>query len=206
MSHYVVGLTGGIGSGKTVASDRFELLGIDVVDADLAARVVVEPGTPALQEIANHFGASFLQKDGSLDRAALRERVFKDEQALTWLNALTHPLIGIEIASQLKNASSSYAILVSPLLMETVQKDLCHRLLVIDVPPEVQAERAAARDGNDPGQIRRIMASQTDRETRLAQADDVLLNTGSLEDLHKGVDSLHRSYLKMSEEHDPNDP
>ncbi len=200
MKKLVVGLTGGIGSGKTAASDHFAELGIDVVDADLVSREIVEPGRPALLSIAEHFGPQFVRVDGNLDRAALRTRVFGDDAALSWLNELTHPLIGIEITARLQAARSDYVILVSPLLLETGQRHLCHRILVIDVPVEVQTQRAAERDATEPEQIKRIIANQADRASRLAQADDVLTNSGTIQALKEGVERLHKQYLGLAME------
>ena len=141
----VVGITGGIGSGKSAVTSRFAGLGITVVDADLASRVIVEPGRPALDAIADHFGADILLADGGLDRAELRRRVFADPAERLWLEQLTHPLIGDEILSQLAASDSPYTILSSPLLLETSQADLAGLTLVVDVPEEVQLRRTMAR-------------------------------------------------------------
>lgn len=195
---FVVGVTGGIGSGKTAVSDRFAELGIAVVDADVASRVIVEPGRPALAKIAEHFGADILQTDGSLDRAKLRTAVFKDPAERKWLEALTHPLIREEIASGLHNATSPYVLLVSPLLVESGQNQLTQRVLVIDVPEELQLQRTVSRDNNSPDQVKAIMAAQATRQQRLDNADDVIVNDGSLEDLHQQVDTLHQKYLQLS--------
>lgn len=196
---FVVGVTGGIGSGKTAATDCFQDLGIDIVDADLAARVVVEPGTPALQEIAEHFGASILQPDGTLDRAALRRIVFQDAAEKQWLEQLLHPRIGAEIQRQLAAAKSPYVVFVSPLLAETSQRTFCDRILVIDVPEEIQLQRTMVRDSNDAEQVRRIIASQASRAQRLELADDVIENTGSLQQLRAQVAQLHERYLQLAQ-------
>lgn len=195
---FVIGVTGGIGSGKTAVSDRFAELGIAVVDADVASRVIVEPGRPALAKIAEHFGADILQTDGSLDRAKLRTAVFKDPAERKWLEALTHPLIREEIVSGLRNATSPYALLVSPLLVESGQNQLTQRVLVVDVPEELQLQRTVSRDNNSPDQVKAIMAAQATRQQRLDNADDVIVNDGSLEDLHQQVDTLHQKYLQLS--------
>lgn len=194
----VIGITGGIGSGKSAVTDRFEELGITVVDADLAARVVVEPGRPALDDIAEHFGADILLKDGSLDRAALRARVFADEKERKWLEALTHPLIGQEILDQLEASQSPYTILSSPLLLETGQKALAELIVVVDVPEEVQLARTMSRDDNDEAQVRRIMAAQMPRQKKLALADRVIDNSGSLADLDPQIETLHREFLQQA--------
>jgi dephospho-CoA kinase len=198
---FVIGVTGGIGSGKTAATNCFQTLGIDVVDADLASRVVVERGTDALKQIAGHFGPQILLADGALDRAALRRIIFEQPDAKQWLERLLHPLIGQEIQRQLQNAASPYVILVSPLLVEAGQNRYCHRILVIDVPEDVQLQRTVTRDSNDPDQVRRIIASQASRKQRLEQADDVLENNGSFEQLRAGVERLHDRYLQLAQAH-----
>ena len=195
----VVGITGGIGSGKSAVTERFEKLGITVVDADLAARVVVEPGRPALAAIAERFGDSILLADGSLDRAALRKAVFADEAERKWLEQLTHPLIGQEILDQLQSATSAYAILASPLLLETSQGNLADLVVVVDVPEEVQLQRTMARDNNDEEQVRRIMAAQMQREQRLEKADIVIDNSRSLAELDDTVTELHKEFLARAE-------
>lgn len=191
----VVGITGGIGSGKTAATDHFAGLGITVVDADLAARVIMEPGQPALTAVAQRFGAELLLTDGKLDRGRLRELVFKDVAQRKWLEQLTHPLIGEEIYRQLQAATSPYVILASPLLLETVQKDLCNRVVVVDVPESTQLSRTMARDDNDEAQVRRIIAAQMPRQERLALADYVVDNSGSMAQLLAAVESLHEKLL-----------
>jgi dephospho-CoA kinase len=194
---YIVGLTGGIGSGKTAVSDYFSSLGITVVDADVCARIVVEPGKPALQSIAEHFGHDILASDGSLDRARLRQIVFADEPARKWLEALLHPLIFEEMWAQLQSATSPYAILVSPLLIEAGQNALCQRVLVVDVPEDIQLARATARDANSAEQIKAIMATQATRESRQQQADDLIINDADLASLHNKIDALHQQYLQI---------
>lgn len=195
---YVIGVTGGIGSGKTAVSDYFAQLGITVVDADVASRVVVEPGRPALAQIAEHFGPQILQADGTLDRAQLRTAIFKDPAERVWLEGLLHPLIRQEIKDGLNNATSPYALLVSPLLVESGQSKFTQRVLVVDVPAELQLQRTVNRDNNSPDQVKAIMAAQASREQRLANADDVIVNDGTLEQLHRQVDALHEMYLGLS--------
>jgi len=198
VSKFVVGLTGGIGSGKTAVSDRFHALGIVIVDADIAARVVVEPGKPALDEIQKHFGESIIQHDGNLDRAALREKVFRDEKERKWLEQLLHPLINEQIRTELSESSSPYTILVSPLLIETGQSRFTHRILVVDVPLEKQIERTMARDNNSEEQVRNILKVQTSRDERVASADDIILNDEDLNKLDQSVSDLHENYLKLA--------
>ncbi len=197
---FTVGLTGGIGSGKSAAADCFRALGIDVVDADWAARVVVQPGQPALAKIARHFGAGILLENGELDRARLRGLVFDNAEERAWLEGLLHPLIREEIVRALEASRSAYGILESPLLIESGQYKLVDRICVVDLPEELQIERASGRDHSDPGQIRKIMAAQLSRFERLAKADDVLDNAGELASLTAQVESLHRKYLRMAEE------
>ena len=193
----IIGITGGIGSGKSAVTQRFEQHGITVVDADLAARVIVEPGKPALQAIAEHFGDDILLENGALDRAALRSRVFLDEDERSWLEQLTHPLIGHEILDQLEASRSPYTILSSPLLLETSQKGLANCVVVVDVPEEVQLKRAMQRDDNDEAQIRRIMAVQMARADKVERADIVIDNSGSLDDLNSRVEELHGEFLRL---------
>ena len=200
---FVVGVTGGIGSGKSAVTERFESRGITVVDADLAARVVVEPGKPALEAIAGHFGEQLISADGSLDRAELRRLVFADEVERHWLEQLTHPLIGREIMAQLEASTSPYTILSSPLLLETSQRDLTDCILVVDVPESVQLERTMQRDDNDEAQVRRIMAAQLPRSERLQGADIVLDNSRSLAALDELVEELHKEFLLRAEQHSP---
>jgi len=192
----VIGVTGGIGSGKTAATDHFARLGITVVDADIAARTIMEPGRPALTAVAAHFGDQVLLPDGNLDRAQLRQRVFAEPEQRKWLEALTHPLISDEIVNQLAAATSAYVILASPLLLETAQKDLCDCVVLVDVPESLQLERTMARDENDAEQVRRIMAAQMSRNERLALADEVLDNSGTLAELQAAVTDLHERLLK----------
>ena len=195
MSNNVVGITGGIGSGKTAVTDHFARLGITIVDADLAARVIMEPGRPALTAVTEHFGENILLPDGNLDRAALRSVVFADPQQRHWLERLTHPLIAEEIAVQLKAASSAYVMFASPLLLETAQRDFCDYILLVDVPESVQLSRTMARDNNDEARVRRIMAAQMDRQERRSRADEIIDNSGTLQELQDKVQALHQQLL-----------
>lgn len=195
---YIVGLTGGIGSGKTAVSDRFQAKGITIVDADLCSRVVVEKGRPALQQIAEHFGADILDNNGELDRAALRQHIFANPDDKHWLEKLLHPLIAEELMNQLAQSQSVYTIMVSPLLIESKQNLICDRVLVVDVPEEVQLQRTMQRDTNDAEQVKRIMQSQADRATRLALANDVVENIHGLDYLDTQVEQLHQQYLTLA--------
>ena len=187
---FVVGLTGGIGSGKSAVSQRFEALGICVVDADLVARIVVEPGREALAKISERHGPSILTSDGALDRKRLREIVFAQASERLWLEALLHPLIGQE-------ADSRYAMLVSPLLKETGQVNLVDRVLVVDVPEDMQIERTIARDGSRESTIRGIVDAQLSRTDRLAMADDVIENTSDFAHLDAEVRRLDALYTDL---------
>jgi dephospho-CoA kinase len=168
------------------------------VDADLASRAVVEPGRPALAAIEEHFGSEVIAADGTLDRAALRKRVFEDESERRWLEALTHPLINEYIDNALTSAASPYAVLAHPLLVETGRTRVCDRILVVDVPESVQLERTMARDDNPESQVRAIMAAQASREERLAAADDVIENDRDLAHLDAEVARLHQTYLELA--------
>lgn len=196
MADYVAGIAGGIGSGKTAASDRFAALGIVVVDADVESRRVVAAGEPALAAIAAHFGEHILRADGTLDRPALRQAVFQDAAERQWLERLLHPRINQRIATGLSQAESPYAVLVNPLMRQRDPR--ASRILVIDVPEEVQIRRTMARDGSTEDQARAILASQTPRAARLAFADDVIVNDGTVAALHAEVDGLHHRYLALA--------
>ena len=194
----LIGLTGGIGSGKSEVSRRFEALGITLVDADLIAREVVTPGSDALKAIQQHFGDQLILPDGNLDRAALRQLIFADAAAKTWLEQLLHPLINQLIRTRLAAASSPYAILSSPLLLETSQYQLVDRILVVDTSEAAQIERASRRDRNQEDQIRAIMATQLSRAERCNLATDIIQNHGELTELDEQVAHLHQLYLELA--------
>ena len=201
---YVVAITGGIGSGKTTVANQFATLGIEVVDADLIAREVVEPGTPALAAIASHFGPGILDQQGRLDRRALRERIFSDPAAKSWLNALLHPIIRSEMLRQCAAANSPYCLLVVPLLVENRLTELADRVLVIDVDEATQIERTCRRDGVSREQAQAILASQANRSERLAMADDVLDNqSGTTETIRERILALHETYLAFASQQAP---
>ncbi len=195
----IIGLTGGIGSGKSVASDKFASLGITVVDADVASRTVVEPGKPALQEIESHFGSEIITEDGQLDRAKLREIIASDAEERKWLESVLHPRIGEQIAKEISESTSPYTLFVAPLLLETNSQEMCARVVVVDVPNDVQVERTAKRDKVPTDQVEQMVSAQMEREKRLEKADDVLLNTSTIEELEKKVEQLHKKYLQMVE-------
>jgi len=195
---FVVGVSGGIGSGKTAVTDHFKTLGVDVIDADIAARTVVEKGKPALLRIQEYFGEHVILASGELDRAALREIIFKNEDHRKWLEALTHPLIRNEIINGLQNAKSPYVILASPLLIESGQYKLVNRTLIVDVSEETQITRTCERDNNDPEQVQAIIKAQLSRNERLKHADDIIDNEGNLATLIEQVNNIHQRYLEMS--------
>ena len=196
----IIGLTGGIGSGKTAAANRFAAAhGIHVVDADQKSRVVVEPGRPALAHIVDRFGDAMLLNDGTLNRAALRETVFAAPEQRQWLEQLLHPLIRDEIITDLHSATSPYALLVSPLLVESGQNSLTSRVIVVDVPEAMQLARTVQRDAVSEAQVRAIMQAQAQREERLRHAHDVLTNDSDLAALHAQVDALHTRYMQLLE-------
>jgi dephospho-CoA kinase len=188
----IVGLTGGIGSGKTSASNQFMALGIPVIDSDVIAREVVLPGMPALSAISEHFGTAITQDDGQLNRAALRQKIFQDNHEKQWLESLLHPLIRERTINQLTEESKGkpYIILSSPLLLETDQHTLCDAIVIVDLLEQQQVERATRRDKNSTEQIKRIIAAQISREERLTRADYILDNSGSYEQLIEQVNSL----------------
>lgn len=198
MKPWTLGLTGGIGSGKSAVAEHFVELGVDLIDADQAARWVVEPGRPALAAIAEHFGEQVLQADGQLNRPALRERIFADPTQRRWLESLLHPLIAQEVAQFLARAQSPYAILVSPLLIESGQYKLTQRVLVVDVPEQLQIERTMRRDQLSIEQTQAILAVQATRTERLRHADDVLTNDRDLTWMKSEVERLHAFYLTLN--------
>lgn len=198
MKPWVLGLTGGIGSGKSAVAQCFEHHGVHVVDADQAARWVVEPGTPALAEIVAHFGPEVLLASGALDRTALRQHIFQDPQERRWLESLLHPLIRRTVETHLEQAQSPYAILVSPLLIESGQHRHTQRVLVVDAPEALQLERTMRRDQTDAAQVQAILNAQMRREERLRHAQDVLLNDQSPAWLAQEVQRLHRFYLTLT--------
>ena len=194
-----IGLTGGIGSGKSTAADLFGALGVPVIDADVIARELVEPGRPALAEIVAAFGNDVVDVQGRLDRRSLRARVFADPAERRRLEAILHPRIHAEMARRTAAQSAPYVLLVIPLLFEAGQRDLVDRVLVVDVSPEVQRQRVGARDGLTAEQADTMLAAQWDRQRRLDQADDVIDNSGDLQALQRQVNDLHRRYLASAD-------
>ncbi|WAU73263.1 dephospho-CoA kinase [Acinetobacter sp. TR11] len=197
---FILGITGGIGSGKSAATQWFESQGIVVVDADIVAREVVEPGQPALKEIQLSFGDWVLLEDGNLNRRALREHIFQFPEARETLEKITHPAIRQSIIQQLQQAESPYVILVSPLLFETNQHELVHHTLLIDANEQTQLQRASQRDGQNEEQIRKIIAVQMPRTQKQLLANDIVMNDGLLEHLHQQLKPLHLKYLQSAEQ------
>ena len=195
---YTVALTGGIGSGKSTVADEFAHLGVTVIDADIIARQIVEPGTPALLAIAEKFGPQMINDDGSLNRRRLRERIFAHSEDKAWLNALLHPLIQQETRRQMQASTSPYLLWVVPLLVENRLTDKADRVLVVDVPKETQIERTIRRDGVSREHAEHILAAQATREQRLAAADDVIENMGSADAVASHVARLHDKYLMLA--------
>lgn len=190
----LVALTGGIASGKTAVSDRLADRGAVVIDTDLIAREVVEPGQPGLAAIVEAFGSEMLDADGSLDRAAMRQRVFSDPDSRKRLEGILHPLIAERVKQRIASEQDAdYLLLVVPLLVESGLFLDADRIVVVDVPQSVQIKRLARRDSSSEQQVRAILASQASREQRLNVATDVIDNSGSLAELEDAVDRLHRS-------------
>lgn len=196
MTHYVVGITGGIGSGKSTVAVLFEKLGIVVADADQASREIVEPGQDAYLAILEKFGNSVLLEDGTLNRAYLRQKIFAEKIDRLWLERLTHVPIMQNLQDKLQSARSAYGILM--LSTGAGKSPLMDRMIVIDVTPDVQISRVKKRDHNDEALIRKIMASQPNRKDRLSWADDVIENNGDLASLKQAVYDLHQHYLKLA--------
>lgn len=194
----IIGLTGGIGSGKTAVSDRFKALGIHIVDADIAARTIVEPNKTAWNEIRDFFGNNVLLEDQSLNRAWLRQQVFSDNHKRKKLEEITHPKIRDEIIRDLASSASAYTLLVSPLLIESDQANLVEKVIIIDVPEAIQIERTCSRDDNDIEQVKRIIAAQLPREQRLTHADWVIDNSQPIETLDSRIETLHQELFKLS--------
>src|ERR1700722_9425773 len=195
-----IGLTGGIASGKSTVTQRFAELGVPVIDADVASRTVVEPGTPGLAQVVARFGAGVLHADGQLDRRALRDLIFKEASLRRALDAILHPLIRAEMEREAAQAKAPYVVMAIPLLVEGGNAGKrVDRVLVVDADETLQMRRLQARDGSSPEQARAILSSQASRAARLDQADDVLLNSGTVAELRQAVDRLHEQYLQLAQ-------
>jgi len=197
MPPFILGLTGGIASGKTAAADRLESLGATLVDTDLISREVVEPGQPALTQIEQHFGPDVIQGDGGLNRGALREKVFQDSKERQWLEELLHPLIRQTAIDRALSASTPIVVVVVPLLFESGHYQEIDASLVIDVPVELQRQRTLNRDGVSDTQVDSILAAQMDRQSRLNRADYVISNAGTLDELYSQVDALYHQLIAL---------
>lgn len=196
---YVVGLTGGIGSGKSLVAEAFAALGVEVIDTDLLAHRLSAAGQPGFAPILAAFGDDMLGADGELDRAALRRLVFADARARARLEGLLHPLIAAEVARQVDGWRGAYGVIVVPLLLERAGlRSLANRILVVDCSEADQIERVVARNGLSPAEVRAIMAAQIDREHRLAAADDVLHNTAAPDAIAPQVEALDRRYRELA--------
>jgi dephospho-CoA kinase len=195
----LIALTGGIASGKSAVAEEFAKLGVPVLDTDQIARDVVAPGMPVLGQLVAEFGSEILDADGRLDRSHMRERVFSDPAQRRKLEAITHPAIREELARRSATASGSYQVHVIPLLVETGRAEAYDRVLVVDCPEEAQIERLLARDGTSREQAEEILAAQASREERLNAAHDVIENTGTLADLQRFVQTLHRNYALLAQ-------
>ncbi|MEZ9009401.1 dephospho-CoA kinase [Vibrio sp. 10N.286.49.E11] len=195
----IIGLSGGIASGKTTVANLFnEHFNIDIVDADIVAREVVALGSVGLKQITEHFGESILLDDGTLNRSRLRELIFSDPKEKQWLNDLLHPMIRDKIDSDLSKITSPYGLLVAPLLVENQMQGMADRVLIVDVPTEVQIERTMSRDNVSKEQVAAILKSQASREQRLAVADDVIKNHTKNQELLPQITDLHQKYLAIS--------
>ena len=197
----VVGLTGGIGSGKTTVADAFNALGVPVIDTDQLARELVESGQPALDEIIAVFGKDCITPDGQLKRAYIRQQIYADAGLKSQLEDILHPKIRQRIKTLLADLRETYCIVVIPLLLETHQTDLVDRILVVDTPEKEQLTRVAARDSLSDNTIMAIMQSQADRNTRLQAADDIIVNDRDLKSLTERILELHTYYMEIAYDH-----
>ncbi len=193
-----IGLTGGIGSGKTQVSDHFARLGVPVIDTDVIARELVAPAQPALSKIATTFGRDILTPQGNLDRRALRRLIFNQPDKRRQLEDILHPRIRAEVRNRLRQLGSPWCIIVIPLLQESAQQDLVQRILLVDAPAELQLSRTMRRDNVAADDVRKIIASQASRQSRLELADDVILNDGSLEQLQQQVEKMYQFYNQLA--------
>lgn len=196
----VVGLTGGIGSGKTTVANLFSKYNIPVIDADIVARAVTTPDKPAFAKVVKHFGKEIVMPDGTLNRAKLRSIIFSDNRERLWLEQLLHPLIRDEMHKQVSTLSAPYCIAVIPLLLEVEFYSFINRILVVDAPEAAQVDRVMSRDKTTRDDIEAILKSQASRHDRVAKAHDVIVNDGVLDDLIPQVEKLHAMYTQMGKD------
>lgn len=198
MSRWVLGVTGGIGAGKTAITNQLQVWGIEIVDADVIAREVVALGKPALAKITARFGQDILLTDGNLDRAKLRDIIFTEPSQKEWLNNLLHPIIRQSIIDALSQSTSAYVVLSAPLLFENGLQKYCDHTLLVDVPVEVQLARTSKRDNVDAAQVNAIIAAQMSRQEKRSLADDIIDNSGALEQTLITLKQLHSEYLQKA--------
>lgn len=194
----VVGLTGGIGSGKSTVATLFAERHVPIIDTDIIAREVTQPGQAAFTSIVKHFGSAILLQDGKLNRQLLRETVFKEAKQRIWLENLLHPIIRKKMEQQIHETQAAYCLVIIPLLFEVEFYSIINRILVVDAPEDLQIARAVARDNASQAEIEAILKTQASRKDRLSRAHDVIINDGKLEDLAPQVERLHELYLKLS--------
>jgi dephospho-CoA kinase len=199
MTKWILGLTGGIGAGKTAVSDALAKKGVCIVDADVIARDVVAPNSDGLQAIVDKFGPNILQNDGTLNRAALRTLIFSNESHKNWLNNLLHPMIRESIVNKLAKATSRYVVLSAPLLFENQLDVLCDHTLLVDVNEKTQLQRTTQRDKVSNEQVKKIIAAQMSRQDKSNKADTILNNNGTVEQMHAELEILHQSFLKQAQ-------
>lgn len=193
-----IALTGGIASGKSTVAERFRELGVPVIDTDRLARDAVEPGSPALDRLVSRCGSGILHDDGSLNRGALRKRIFRDKKLRREVEAMLHPEIFRRLDAEISSTTGPYVVIEIPLLAETGSAEKFDRVLVVDCPESVQIARLMERDGMGNAAAKRILSAQAPREQRLSLADDIIENTGSKQNLITSVDSLHEKYLEFA--------
>ncbi len=195
---YLIGLTGGIGSGKSTVADLFEKKGIELIDADIVARELVAPNSEGLNALVDYFGAKTLNQDGSLNRRFLRQRIFSNPSDKIWLEQFLHPKIKNQMIAQSQKTQSPYCLWVAPLLIENQLNLLCQRVLIVDAEESIQIARTCQRDRSDPNLVKKILLSQLSRADRLAYADDIIHNNADIDALTYQVDCLHAQYLLLS--------
>ena len=202
---YVIGLTGGIGSGKTLASDRFAELGVSIIDTDVIARDIVEPGQPVLKQLSDAFGEDIIENNGELNRAILRKKAFKNDQSKAKLDAITHPAIRLKTVQEIALANTTYCLVVVPLLSSNSPFiEHMQRILVVTADRDIKIRRVKKRSNLPSSEVERIMQTQLDDQERLKFADDVIKNNGSIDETYAQVEKLHSLYLKLASDFNEN--